>query len=234
MDAAQLTREFESRKPWVNKFVIEGHEYGGTIWDPRRDPRMPHFFQNFPHVETVLDLGCLEGAESFRIAAELPNVKRVLGLDINPHNLEKANFVKGLVAADKVTFALANLEVAPLTSHGRFDVVFCCGVLYHLPEPWKLIEQISLVTDQLFMWTHYAPQADGTVIRNGYRGLLYEEPSAKGNEPGPESGHSPQSFWPTRAGVQDMLRQYGFNTVRFLHETPEPAPRPNVTLMARK
>lgn len=239
-DPAALAREFDRLKPWVNKFVINGAEYGGKIWDPNTDPRMPDFFKAFPNVETVLDLGCLEGAESFRIAAEHPTVKQVLGLEINPHNLEKANFIKGLIKADKVRFAHSNLELAPLTTHGRFDVVFCCGILYHLPEPWTLLEQIAMVTDNIFMWTHYSPLAEATVIKNGYRGLLYKEPwfwqdaATRDEAPGPESGHSPESFWPTRGDLQDMLRHYGFNTIRIMHEVPEPHPRPHLTLVASK
>jgi ubiquinone/menaquinone biosynthesis C-methylase UbiE len=228
MLAEELQGGFERLKPWINKFIVDGKEYGGTRFDPRIDFRLPLFFEAFPNVRTVLDLGCLEGAESLRIASH-PSVKHVVGLDVNPHNLEKANFVKQIYKADKIKFALANLELASLTEYGWFDVAFCCGVLYHLPEPWKLVEQLALVTDNVFLWTQYSGQQQANVLRNGYRGWLYAElPGA------PEAGASPESFWLTRGDLQDMFRQYGFTSIRFVHEAPEPHRKPSVTLVARK
>jgi len=223
-----LERGFEALQPWINKFVVDGRDYGGKRYDSREDFRLPLFFRAFPEVRTVLDLGCLEGAESLAIAAHA-SVKHVVGLDVNPQNLEKANFVKRVYQADKVKFALANLEVAQLAEYGWFDVAFCCGILYHLPEPWKLVEQLALVTDNVFLWTQYSAPEQANELHNGYRGWFYPEPPGT-----PESGASSRSFWPTRGDLQDMFRQYGFTSIRFVHEVPPPHRKPSVTLVARK
>jgi alkanesulfonate monooxygenase SsuD/methylene tetrahydromethanopterin reductase-like flavin-dependent oxidoreductase (luciferase family) len=43
------------------------------------------------------------------------------------------------------------LEAEP----GHFDLVWCTGVLYHMPEPLKLLHAIARTTDRIHIWTHY-------------------------------------------------------------------------------
>ena len=92
------------------------------------------------------------------ILAQHPGVKRVVALEGREANLRKARFVQELLQIPNVEFAQANLEHADLTRVWNFDAVFCCGLLYHLPEPWKLIEQCAAVAPLLFIWTQYAAE----------------------------------------------------------------------------
>lgn len=50
---------------------------------------------------------------------------------------------------------------------GQFDAVFCSGLLCHLPEPWKLIEQMPRIAPKLFIWTHYPDDATADLVRRG-------------------------------------------------------------------
>ena len=59
--------EFERLKPWVTKFHIAGSDYGGNF-DALNDARIAQFFEIFPAVETVIELGSLEGGHSFALA----------------------------------------------------------------------------------------------------------------------------------------------------------------------
>jgi hypothetical protein len=114
----RLQREFDRRKPWVTQFVIDGRTYGGQ-YDPRTDPRMEWFLQAFPTARTVLDLGALEGAQSFRLA-QSATIENVLGLEVRPAYIDKAEFVSRLPGMEhKVSFARANLESADLASFGQ-------------------------------------------------------------------------------------------------------------------
>jgi predicted oxidoreductase (fatty acid repression mutant protein) len=74
-----------------------------------------------------------------------------------------------------VEFKHANLEQLHLASLGHFDAIFCCGLLYHLPEPWKLISQLPFVAPSLFIWTVYANENEATIEINGLHGREYVE-----------------------------------------------------------
>src|SRR5262249_9784956 len=199
MAGDDLARQFEIRAPWITKFAIEGKEYGGTF-DPSKDPRVPQFAKCFPGVSDVLELGSLEGGHTFMLAT-LPNVKRVVAVEGRTGNIEKARFLQKLFGITNVQFVEANLERFKLSQLGRFDAIFCSGVLYHLPQPWRLIEQMSEVSANLFIWTHYAVEEEARKVKSGYAGKLYRE----AGHSDPLSGLSQESFWPTRDSLNAML-----------------------------
>lgn len=105
---------------------------------------MQQFFESFPNLRSILELGSPEGGHTFVLAGH-PGVERVLAIEGRLANVEKAKFIGSLLGISNVEFKQANLEELELTSLGQFDAIFCCGLLYHLPEPWKLISQAPLV-----------------------------------------------------------------------------------------
>jgi SAM-dependent methyltransferase len=223
-----LKREFDRRRPWKTKFVIDGHAYGGQ-YEAASDIRLKWFQQYFPEAQYILELGSLEGGHSFALAA-LPHVKRVVAIEGRKDNLERARFVQRVLKQDKVSFVHANLERFDLGRLGDFDVVFCSGVLYHLPEPWKLVEQMSRVARGAFIWTHYAKEHKAKALRHRYRGYLYREWFFLFEA---FSGLSAESFWPTRDGLLQMLTDYGFRDLTIVEDDPLHAHGPALTLVAR-
>ena len=205
-----IAREFERRKPWVTKFLIQGTEYGGQF-DAMNDDRVSQFFQYFPNASTILELGALEGGHSFALANQ-PTVQRVVAAEGRFSNIEKALFVQRLVSTDKVEFVEANLENFDLSALGKFDAVFCSGVLYHLPEPWKLIEQCAQISPNIFIWTHYAGENEAEETLQGLRGKWHQE----GGLLDPLSGLSKRSFWPTLGSLISILTASGFRTVHLI------------------
>lgn len=221
-----LWSEFEKRGPWVTKFVIDGKEYGGHF-NAMRDTRIDQFFESFPKPRRILELGSLEGGHSFSLASR-PPVEHVLGIEGRDFNVEKARFVQRLLKITNVEFVTGNLETVDLASHGEFDAVFCSGLLYHLPRPWELIERISQVSPNLFMWTHYTKEEDVNTEAGGWRGFTYKEIGLAD----PLSGMSPDSFWPTLDGLQDMLKKYGFKKIKLIEDDPAHPQGPAITLAA--
>ena len=63
--------EFEKLQPWITRFHLEGADYGGTF-DAMNDVRIAQFFEILPAVETIIELGSLEGGHSFALAKNLP------------------------------------------------------------------------------------------------------------------------------------------------------------------
>lgn len=221
-----LKSEFVRRGPWITHFVIDGVESGGNF-HALADTRVDQFFECFPNVRTILDLGSLEGGQTFNLA-QRPGVERVLGLEARIANIEKARFVQPLLGVRNAEFMQVDLEIADLASFGKFDAVFCSGLLYHLVEPWKLIAKMPDVASQLFIWTQYADDLQSVKILNDYRGLEYTE----GGIDEPLSGMSPTSFWLTLGSLIKALTTSGFQTIRIVHNELDRPHGPAVTLAA--
>lgn len=223
---ADLTAEFAKLAPWVFQFRIDGHDYGGAI-SAVGDARVEQFFRFAPDAANILELGALEGAQTFMLA-ERPGVKRVLALEGRAANLRKARFLQELLRVENAEFAQANLEEADLSSYGQFDAVFCCGLLYHLPKPWELIQRLPSIAPILFLWTVYAAESEASELSNGMRGKIHIE----GGLDEPLSGMSSTATWLTLESLIMSLTRNGYKSVNVIHNDPTHANGPVVTIGA--
>ena len=225
MPDPKVAAAFADHAPWVTRFRIGEEDYGGTF-DAPNDPRLVQFWAEFPEARTILELGSLEGGHSIALARK-PGVTRVLGIEGRAANITRARVAQELLRAEKIEFLEANLEAIDLTKLGSFDVIFCSGLLYHLPEPWRLLEQLPRVAGGLFLWTHCAPETAGETA-HGYRGQ-------RCREGGPDevlSGLSPDSFWPTLGSLCHMLTQSGYARIHLLTNNFKHSNGPAVTIAA--
>ena len=221
-----LAAEFAKLGPWIYQFQVGGKTYGGGI-SAVGDVRVERFLRFAPKAETILELGSLEGAQSF-ILAQQPGVKHVVALEGREPNLRKARLVQELLEISNVEFIQANLEHADLTSFGKFDAVFCCGLLYHLPEPWKLLAQLPKVAPLLFIWTQYAADDEAREVGNGLRGKIHVE----GGADEPLSGMSSTATWLTLDSLRDTLAASGYKRIEVIYNDPTHANGPAVTIGA--
>lgn len=221
-----LAREFERLAPWVFQFRIGDADYGGAI-SAIGDVRLTQFWNFAPEAKRILELGSLEGAHTVQLAAR-SGVREVIAIEGRAANIRKAELVKRLCRAAKAQFVEANLETTDLTKFGQFDAVFCSGLLYHLPEPWKLIEQLPRVAPKLFVWTHYANDLLADVVQNDLRGQVHRE----GGADEPLSGMSATAFWPTLGSLITLLTTNGYKTVHVIKNDRTHKNSPAVTLAA--
>src|SRR6266404_9772268 len=221
-----LKEQFAKLGPWIFQFRINGADYGGGI-SAVGDLRVEQFFRFAPEAATILELGSLEGAHSF-ILAQHPGVQRVVALEGRETNLRKARFVQELLQVRNIEFAQANLEHADLRGFGNFDAIFCCGLLYHLPEPWTLIQQCPSIAPVLFIWTQYAAENEARDIGHGLRGKIHVE----GGPDEPLSGMSATATWLTLDSLRDLLAASGYGQVEIMDDDPAHPNGPAVTIGA--
>ncbi|CAA9254174.1 MAG: hypothetical protein AVDCRST_MAG42-2396 [uncultured Chthoniobacterales bacterium] len=221
-----LAREFETLAPWVFQFGIGGVNYGGAI-SAIGDVRLDQFWNFAANAKRILELGSLEGAHTVQLAAR-SGVEEVIAVEGRAANIRKAELVKRLSRAAKAQFVEANLETTDLTKFGKFDAVFCSGLLYHLPEPWKLIEQLPRVAPKLFIWTHYANDLLADVVQNDLRGQVHRE----GGADEPLSGMSATAFWPTLGSLITLLTTNGYKTVHVIRNDRTHKNSPAITVAA--
>ncbi|MEP6956430.1 MAG: class I SAM-dependent methyltransferase [Chthoniobacterales bacterium] len=207
----ELAAEFAQLRPWIFKFRIEGVDYGGEI-SALGDVRLTQFWQSAPDARRILELGALEGAHTVQLAARR-GVERVVAIEGRAANIRKAELVLRCSKTRNAEFVEANLEGMDLTTLGQFDAVFCSGLLYHLPEPWTLLEQLPRVAPQLFLWTHYADDLLANEKRQGLRGQVHNE----GGPDEPLSGMSPTAFWPTLGSLLHLLTTSGYQSAHVIY-----------------
>ena len=223
-----LLEEFDSRKPWVTKFTIHGVEYGGNF-DALNDARIKQFFDSFPHVANILELGSLEGGHSFALAQN-PMIEKVVAIEAREKNIEKAKFIQNVIKDKKVEFIKADLEKTDLTRLGEFDAVFCSGLLYHLLKPWKLIEQCRKISSNIFIWTQYACENEAKKFSDGFRGKWYRE----GGWLDPLSGVSKYSFWLSLGSLINLLTENDYKHINIIENNLTHPKGCAVTLSAKK
>jgi hypothetical protein len=173
---------------------------------------------------TILELGSHEGSHSLQLAAG-PGVERVLGLEGRPDSVERARLVQRAFGVRNVEFRLSNLEDFAPSEVGPVDAAFCAGLLYHLPEPWLLVQRLAPFCRFLFLDTHYAP-AD-TAAAGRYHGCWRDE----GRDP--LSGLSRKSFWLSFRHLMLLLLENGF-LVRFVRDYQRSKYGPRAWLFAGK
>jgi 2-polyprenyl-3-methyl-5-hydroxy-6-metoxy-1,4-benzoquinol methylase len=104
----------------------------------------------------VADLGCLEGGYTVEFARL---GFQALGLDVRESNIEACRYVQSRVNLPKLEFVRD--DVWNIASYGAFDVMFCCGLFYHLDKPRAFLDLLSKVTKRvLILQTHFSEAKD--------------------------------------------------------------------------
>ena len=155
--------------------------------------------------KTVLDVGCLDGFWSFE--AEKRGAKHVLAVDSwvsDLHCNERGFLTAHALLGSKVESEWVDLFDLTPEKYGRFDLILCLGVLYHLRHPLLGLERLAqLCRGQLILETAIDPRAQGCSMK-------FDE--------GDELNQDPTNWWePSLECVVAMLRSCGFGGVRPVH-----------------
>lgn len=192
------------RFPWMATFIIGGAAFGSGL-DHREDVRPSQFFRLVRRPRRLLEVGSCQGGGTFELARR-PGVEEVVALEGRDYNLAKARFVQQALNVPNVRFLQADLESFDFAPLGRFDAVYCVGLLYHLPAPWEFLAKLEAVTDTVYINTHYCPLSQVEMRLGGYAGKKWHEAGFAD----PLSGLSAWSFWPTLDALTRMLLDAGF------------------------
>ena len=215
---ADLERFFERTGPWQTRVEIAGRAYGGP-YPFGEGGRVERFLEWSGDPRRVLELGSLEGGCSVELAAAAC-VEELVCIEARAKSVARARLLLRLYGVeDKTALHVADLEDDDLGAYGRFDGIFCAGVLYHLTRPWELVSRMSGITDRVFVDTHVS-ETDHIELA-GYRGRLY----AEFGYDDPMSGVAPHSFWPTEPELVRMFAEAGMRPVERIQAPPGPGPR---------
>ena len=164
--------------------------------------------------KSVLDVGAWDGFFSFE--AEKRGARSVLATDhfcwSGPGWGTKAGFdyAHAKLGSQVETKDIDVPQISPETV-GVFDVVLFLGVLYHVKDPLKCLEQMASVTgEMLIVETETALDILPWPVMRYYEGA--------------ELNNDPTNFWaPNRKCLEAMFRDVGFKRFEFaIHPTLKP------------
>lgn len=190
----------------------------------------------------VLDLGCLEGGYAVELARR---GAEVVAIEARQANLEKARFAKEALGLEKLELVQADVRSLSEAHFGRFDVVLCLGILYHLDaqQVFSFVHQIAEVcrslavidtyvgVNQIRRFEHNGREYWGRVIREHTdQSTVAERLDSRW-----ASLDNPISLWITRSSLYNLLNDAGFSSAYECHlptELSKPADR--LTIVAVK
>ena len=155
--------------------------------------------------KSVLEVGCFEGIHTLGLRHFGANVTAV---DIRPMNVLKTLARLSAHGESARVFVLDVEDAA--ASLGHFDVVFHCGVLYHLEDPVAHLRAVLPACDAMYLDTHVASSGtdQDTLLSGGERFLGYRYQEGGWNDP--YSGRGASAFWLTLPDLRALIESLGF------------------------
>ena len=168
----------------------------------------------------VLDLGCLEGQFGLEFALHGSEVIAVEGREAN---LRKSRFAAKALGASNMDLRYADVRDLTVDDYGKFDVILCLGILYHLDgeDAVQFIHSLAnLCRGMLIIDTHISLNPQASIEWNGdrYHGDFWTE-----YESGEREAEETEALWSsigndrsflfTRASLCNLLRHAGFTSV---------------------
>ena len=160
----------------------------------------------YPAGSTVLEAGCGVGAQTVILAGNSPGA-RIVSVDVSSRSLSAAKALTAAEGVGNVIFLRADIFNLPFPPE-RFDHVFVCFVLEHLPDPVGALVRLKA-----------ALKPGGTVtVIEGDHGSTYFHPDS------PEARRAVQCLVEIQAGtggdalvgrrLYPLLTEAGFRDVR--------------------
>jgi SAM-dependent methyltransferase len=169
----------------------------------------------------IADLGCLEGGYAVEFArAGMDSI----GIEVRSSNFANCVDVQKRVGLPNLTFKQDNAW--NLAKYGPYDVVYCCGLLYHLDRPREFIGLLGKVAnDAIIINTHFAPWTEeerrfglGSLTHHeGLPGRWFEDHGQVSETELDKikwaSWENQRSFWPVREGLVQAINDAGFDLI---------------------
>ena len=171
----------------------------------------------------ILDLGSHEGCFALEFAIHGAQVVAIEGRETS-NAIARANArSRNLSNVEFITDDVRNLSLA---KYGKFDVILCSGILYHLPakDGCEFVQSIADVCKHLtIIDTHVGLLNFRPTVSCQWRGRIFYGTAFKEHSPGDDvatklsrqlsSLDNPTSFWMTKSSLLNLLRDVAFTTV---------------------
>jgi len=175
---------------------------------------------------SCLDLACHEGYFALKLA--LKGCLNVVGIDVRREHIESAELICRIYGLKNLKFVEGDVQ-QPQTSLGVFDVVLLFGILYHVHDLVRTLQNARAVTGGVcLIETQIAPELSGhtewgakewTKKIHGCLALVDEAGDIAAQNM--EAGVSSISMVPSLNGLLYLLGRVGFPRFAILEPGPD-------------
>jgi len=187
----------------------------------------------------ILELGPLEAAHTWQL--EQLGARAITAVEANTDAFLKSLIVKNIARLDRSTFLLGDVSRHLAETRRRYDLIFCCGILYHMHDPVELIRLAAERSDRLFIWTHYFRDQPRLrdhklreIERDGMRLRLHELTYRDRAMTTFWGGNQARTSWMELPDILAALHRYGLSETTVIHDDPDFANGPVVTIAAAR
>jgi 2-polyprenyl-3-methyl-5-hydroxy-6-metoxy-1,4-benzoquinol methylase len=179
----------------------------------------------------ILDLACLEGHYAIKFAM---HGAITLGIEGRGVSVAKCNYAKDSLGLKNALFVVDDVRNLSAVKYGKFDIVICSGILYHLPaqDAVSFINSIADVCSGILLIDTFISlfgrekisTTNGLVHDHHY--LEHDDNDKFVAEKLWASLDNKTSFWFTETTLINLLVDAGFTSVMdvFIPTMPPPAP----------
>ncbi len=214
------------------------------------DPRILWVLEQFGSIEgcDILELGPLEASHTSMLEQHRP--ASILAIEANRLSFLRCLVVKELLGLKVAKFALGNFAPWLETAEQRFDLVVASGVLYHMADPVRFMDQLSRRSNSLYLWTHYASDeamppddmrrkafiGEVEVIENHGVAVRCHRRSYWGawKDKAFCGGLYDLHRWIEKEDILALLKALGFDNIRTAHDEPDHHNGPAFSIFARR
>lgn len=205
--------------------------------------RVMQITRDLSQCSSILDLACGEGLYALEAARRFPAAR------IHATDARSERMVVGRSRAEEeglhCTFEQIDVREMSVDSHGRWEVIYFLGILYHLdfPDSVTVLERIGRMCKRLLIIdTHVSLRHRKTREWNGLtlKGHLFREHRRASSREERKarvraSIDNEYSFWLAEQSIMDILGRIGFSSAYRCMLPPEPGkPKDRATLVAVK
>ena len=214
------------------------------------DGRILWAIEQFGGIEgrNILELGPLEAAHTYLLESHGPAL--IHAVEANKLAFLRCLVVKELLDLKKARFFLGDCKKFLEHTEVTYDLIIASGILYHMPDPVKLLELIASHAQSFYLWTHYSmdeamPQGDPR--RTAFSGeVLVRESHGVKVRLHQRSYHGAwrsKSFcggthdlhhWIERDDILALIRALGFEDIRIAHDEPGHQNGPAFSIFAQR
>ena len=166
------------RREWFYPFQLPSGRVTPTIDDGRWNivhstrTRMmdavlgPMFDEDYSSL-TAIDLACNQGYFGLELVRR--GFQRVVGFEARGNMVDDANLVAEVIGDGRYQAFQGDVHAVDAEQLGRFDVVLCLGLIYHLENPIGALRVAHALTRGVcFVETQVVPHISGTVDWGAY------------------------------------------------------------------
>jgi len=192
-------------------------------------------------IRRAIDIGCHRGEHIQRILKPMLPTAEILGVEPKTSNYQECLKLN----IEGVSFLQLDCRDLSAERVGHFDLVWCCGLIYHLDDPTRLIcaiRSISHGESYICVEGHFATEAEQACLPNpnppivqkildgrAYRGKMFKEfdqalPVDARDKSDRAALDNAWAFWLTADSMVNMFRSYGFRRIVELRSTSPDCP----------